>query len=703
MIDAPLARPLNIMAVKAANQQLYQQYPHLKDLALNPSNPQHQPYMDYWREAYIESGGPFKALDASSNQKINDPIQPCDCVSPDHIVDLVFEPSSGTVYLLDANDFNALMEETRLLDDVMKPVVECKSEDKLPEEKQQAVKKLTALGINPPKSKFGGSEAGKLTEIVRLKGNKKYTYVRSEKLKDHVRSYKIKTDNKKFDYKAMAKKVREDLNKPEYKVKFSSENLLEKLDSFNDLNTFMNQYADSTETIYLAGDKNTHYNATAEAQFFRFTAGAAFHSELDPANGKLSIAMATHAELSLAEGKAKCQLLMPSPEGIHCQFELNEQPCDLGFFRLDLNLTLSGNAGASANLGAAINFEMVNNKPAIKGVSKDYKNTEKPDRFQKDRFLHEKGNVQGVQGEAGFFAGVSAGCKVNLALQWQNPEEANKFVTLAEAGESIEVAAGIGGEAYLKIEYNEKSQKFIIRFGAGLVAGIGAKGKLDAVIDGGNILKLIQLIYHQIMKTEFIRSEIIDPESFDFLQQLIAKTFIAGSDLAQEVQSSLQGMSIWWKTLNQSKHEAEQLADKILADDSFYKFSAPMIKGRFLAILCRQFLFSLESKQEQAIVKLLSYTQGISEYHEILKHTSESGEQLSPNDTLKAESILDEILDTEEQIRFDVWKHRLKKESEIGKPIIAYSEPWQIKPVDNSRIAMLQAVESRCYHEQIMA
>ena len=703
MIDAPLARPLNKTAIKAANQQLYQQYPHLKDQALNPANPQHQPYMSYWREAYIESGGPFKKIDASSHQKIDDPVQPCNCATPDQIVDLVFEPSSGAIYLLDANDFNALMEETRLLDDVMRPVIECKSEEELPERKEQAVKKLVALGINPPKSEFGGGEVGKLTEIVRLKGNRKYTYVRSEKLKDHVRSYRIKTDEKKFDYKTMAKKVREDLNKPEFKIKFKTDNLLEKLDSFNELNEFMNQFADSTETYYLTGDKHSSYNATAEAQFFRFSSGAAFHSELDPANGKLSIAMATHAELSLAEGRAQCQLLMPSPEGIHCKFELNDQSCDLGFFRLDLSLTLSGNAGASANLGAAINFEMVDNKPAMKGVSKDHKNPERPDRFKKDRFLHEKGKVQGVNGEAGFFAGVTAGCKVNLALQWQNPEEINKFVTLAEAGESIEVAAGIGGEAYLKIEYDEITKKFIVRFGAGLVAGIGAKGKLDAVIDGGNIYLLVQFIYHQIMKTGFVRSEIIDPESFLFLQRLLAKTFIAGSDLTQEIQLTLRDMTDWWKGLNQSKHEAEQLAVRILADDSFYKFSAPMIKGRFLAILCRQFLFSFESKQEQAIVKLLSYTQNTAEYHEILRHTSESGAQLTKNGLLKAESVLNEILDSQEQIRFDIWKFRLKKEAEIGKPIIAYIKPWQVKPVDNYRIAILRTVENRCYHERILA
>ncbi len=43
MIDAPLTRPLNKTAVKAANQQLYLEYPHLKGQALNPANPQHQP------------------------------------------------------------------------------------------------------------------------------------------------------------------------------------------------------------------------------------------------------------------------------------------------------------------------------------------------------------------------------------------------------------------------------------------------------------------------------------------------------------------------------------------------------------------------------------------------------------------------------------------------------------------------------------
>ena len=585
--------------------------------------------------------------------------------------------------------------------------------------KNKLLSSWSRWGINPPKSEFGGGESKKLTEIVRLKGHRKYTYVRSEKMKDHVRSYSMATDDrnrsqgynpktKQFDYKTLAKKLREELNKPEFKVKYQTGNLLERLDSYNEFQQFMNQFAYSTGPQYLMGDENSAYNVTAEAQFFRYASGAAFHAEFDPAEGKLQIAGGAHAELSLAEGQAKCQRMIPSKEGYHCQFELNNTPCDLGYFRLDLNVVLSGNAGASANLGAAISFEMNAGQPVIKGAarSKDDDTNEsgevEPDKFKYDRLLHEKGHVQGINAEAQFFAGVTAGCKVGVALQWQSPEENNQFVTLAEAGAGIEVAAGIGAEGYLKIEYNEESRKFIASFGVGVVAGAGATGKLDAAIEAGNIYQLVKFVYHQIMKTDFLTPEYIDIKGFDFLQKALAKAIIMGGDIADEVQLTIRDIADWWSEVHQSRMESEGLAQKILDDSSLYRYAAPVVKGRFLAILCRRFLLSTETSQEQAIVKLLSYTQSVAEYHEILKHTSESGLVLTPSQTKNVESMMYGILDGHEQIRFDVWKHRLHKQPNIGNPVIAYSEPWRVKPVDELRLAQLSAVKNNCYEERVL-
>ncbi|WP_250656109.1 hypothetical protein [Alkalimarinus coralli] len=719
MIDVPLARPLNKDAVQTANTRLYQEYPSLKGQMLNPDNPQHTQYMAIWREMYVEAGGPLKQVDAATHQQLDDPVQPCDCENKVQIVDIVYEPSTDRIYLLDANNLNAWMSEIQLLDDVMRPVMECKNGAELPEKKEQAVKQLVALGISPPNSEFGGGESKKLTEIVRLKGHRKYTYVRSEKMKDHVRSYSMATDDrnrsqgynpktKQFDYKTLAKNLREELNKPEFKVKYQTGNLLERLDSYNEFQQFMNQFAYSTGPQYLMGDESSAYNVTAEAQFFRFASGAAFHAEFDPAEGILQIAGGVHAELSLAEGQAKCQRMIPSTEGYHCQFELNNTPCDLGYFRLDLNVVLSGNAGASANLGAAISLEMNAGQPVIKGAarSKDDDTTEsgevESDKFKYDRLLHDKGHVQGINAEAQFFAGVTAGCKVGVALQWQSPEENNQFVTLAEAGAGIEVAAGLGAEGYLKIEYDENTRKFIARFGAGVVAGVGANGKLDTAIEAGNIYQLVKFVYHQIMKTGFLQPEFIENDGFTFLQRSLAKAVLFGSDIVDETQSTIRDLALWWSQVHQSRIEAEGLARKILDDSSLYRYAAPVVKGRFLAILCRRFLLSTESQQEKAIVKLLSFTQSVSEYHEILKHTSESGLVLSSSQIKNVENMLYGILDGHEQIRFDVWKHRLHKQPNIGNPVIAYSAPWRVKPVDDLRFAQLSLIKNNCYQERVL-
>ena len=585
MIDVPLARPLDKRAVKAANQRLYQKHPQLKGKLLDPDNPQHVNYMSDWREMYVEAGGALKPVNASTHQSINNPVQPCDCENQTQIVDIVFEPSTDKVYLLDANNLNAWMEEIQLLDDAMRPVMECKNEEELLEKKEEAVKQLVALGINPPKSEFGGGESKKLTEIVRLKGSRKYTYVRSEKMKDHVRSYSMESDDRKrskgydpktkqFDYQKMAKKLREELNKPEFKVKFDTGNILERFEGYNEFQQFMNQFADSTGTHYWVGDETTAYNVTSEAQFFRFASGAAFHSELDPANGTLLIAGGAHAELSLAEGQAKCQRLIPSKEGYHCQFELNNTPCDLGYFRLDLNVVLSGNAGASANLGAAVSFEMVDGQPAIKGAPRQ-ESTSSSDgdnqassKFKYDRLAHDKGHVQGVYAEAEFFAGVTAGCKVSIALQWQSPEDNQAFVNLAEAGAGVEVAAGIGGEAHFKIEYSEETQKFVARFGAGVVAGVGATGKVDAAIEAGNIFQLVKFTYHQLMKTDFLRPVFIGIDSFGFLQAALARAIYEGVSLSERAQSTFTEVLGWWDDMHQLQEEAEGLAEKIRDDDS---------------------------------------------------------------------------------------------------------------------------------------
>ncbi len=712
MIDVPLSRPLDKAAVKVANKLLYQQHPQLQGKLLDPENPQHTAYMSHWREMYIEAGGALKPVNATAHQNIDDPVQPCYCSTQTQIVDIAYEPSTGIVYLLDANNLNAWMNEIKLLDDAMRPVMECKNEETLVEKKEEVVKQLVALGINPPKSEFGRGESKKLTEIVRLKGSRKYTYIRSEKMKDHARSYSMETDDRKrsqgydpkakqFDYKKMAKQLREELNKPEFKVKFQTGNILERLDSYNEFQQFMNQFADSTDTHYWVGDETTAYNVTSEAQFFRFSSGAAFHSEIDPKNGKLLLAGGAHAELSLAEGQAKCQRLIPSKSGYHCQFELNNTPCDLGYFRLDLNVVLSGNAGASANFGAAVSFEMVDGQPAIKGAPR--KEPNKSEKFKYDQLLHEKGHVQSINGEAQFFAGVTAGCKVSIALQWQSPEDNQDFVVLAEAGAGVEVAAGIGVEGHFNIEYSEETQKFVVRFGAGVVVGVGATGKLDAAIEAGNIFQLVKFTYHQLMKTEFLRPEFILVDDFDYLQALCAKAIISGNDIVDEAKNTVRGIANWWQELHQLQTEAEGLAEKILDDSSLFKFTAPMVKGRFLAILCRRFLLSTESRQEQAIIKLLSYTQSLSEYHEILKHMSESGAILTSLEVSNTENMLDQILDGQEQIRFHVWKHQLNKQPNVNTPVVAYATPWQTKPVDDSRIAQLKAVEHNCDQQRILA
>ena len=712
MIDVPLARPLDKKAVQVANQRLYQQYPQLQGKLLDPDNPQHRIYMNDWREMYVEAGGPLKPVNASTDQHVNDPVQPCDCESQVQIADIVYEPSTDRIYLLDANNLNAWMSEIQLLDDVMRPVMECKNEELLLEKKEEAVKQLVALGINPSKSEFGGGESKKLTEIVRLKGSRKYTYVRSEKMKDHVRSYSMESDDRKrsqgydpkakrFNYKEMAKKIREELNKPEFKVKYQTGNMLERLEGYNEFQTFMNQFAVSAGREYWVGDETTAYNVTSEAQFFRFSSGAAFHSEIDPAEGKLLIAGGTHAELSLAEGQAKCQRLIPSKEGFHCQFELNSTPCDLGYFRLDLNLVLSGNAGASANLGGAIAFEMIEGQPAIKGAPR--KKSNQSDKFKYDRLLHEKGHVQGINGEAEFFAGITAGCKVSIALQWQSPEDNQEFVTLAEAGAGVEVAAGIGGEAHFKIEYDQNTRRFIARYGAGVVAGIGATGKVDAAIEAGNIFQLVTFTYHQLMKTEFLKPEFILVDDFAHLQAILAKSIVSGLDIVNEARATVREITNWWQELHQLQVEAEYLAENILRDSSLFKFAAPMVKGRLLAILCRRFLLSTESRQEQAIIRLLSYTQSLTEYHEILKYMSESGAVLTSHEAKNAENMLNQILDGEEQSRFHVWKYRLKKRPNLNSPVIAYAAPWQAKPVSDFRIAQLKAAENNCYQQRILA
>ncbi|MBU2713997.1 hypothetical protein [Zooshikella harenae] len=234
-----------------------------------------------------------------------------------------------------------------------------------------------------------------LTEVIPLKKGKGYKYIRKEKLNGNVykkvsvnksithdriverrkgwynpdtkkmesskkceswreRKDKIFKHHKKaFDYNKFKEQVKDKLNpKKTSSLKFDTGNLLMHLDMYNDIQKFCKKY---NKKILDAKSEGEIYDASAEAQLFRFAANASANGKISFPEGKITLEGQIDASFALGEGRARARLFYPDKKGCHWELTTKSgKKFDLGFFYTRVVLQLYGFAGASACLSASL-------------------------------------------------------------------------------------------------------------------------------------------------------------------------------------------------------------------------------------------------------------------------------------------------------------------------------------------------------------
>ncbi len=450
-----------------------------------------------------------------------------------------------------------------------------------------------------------------ITEIKRLAGNKHVTFVRSDKMNNHRRRYSIAARDrarskgwlteKGLDPAKLRDAIRSELN-----IKFNAK--LWEPDQNGALMTTLNKFYDEASWSIWGnaqarqqGIDETGFDASAEAQFMRFAAGASASGEFDPRKGKVHLQAKAEGQYSLAQGKVGVEQSYPvnNRSEVRVYYRVGgwdgeRKEVSLGHFQARLRASLTGFAGASALLAANVTIDSRNGIPNLKGIA-----------------ARQRG--QGATGDLGVFAGVRAGCEVAGALLWADVLSAQSdWKTLCEIGKKVEAAAGIGGELRLRLEFSESTGKFYFNFHAGVVLGVGASGSFVLEVDPENIITMIHYVYKAMGDVDFRYLELFGSETkaFGWYTKLAIYALGTGANLtvtaAKMVEQGISTIDEFMDDLAvalQSNRERErvglEVAQNIIADDergeeSVLRHSPPEVKAKLLNLLIDDFWLTPE-------------------------------------------------------------------------------------------------------------
>ena len=434
-----------------------------------------------------------------------------------------------------------------------------------------------------------------ITEIKRLAGNKHVTFVRSDKIANHPRRYSMASRDAErskgwltengIDPAKLRDAIRSELN-----VKFNA--TLWEPDKNGALMTTLNKFYDEASWS-IWGDAEarreavdeTGFDASAEAQFMRFAAGAAASGEFDPRKGKVHFQAKAEAQYALAQGKVGVEQAFPmnNRSEIRIPYRVGgwdgeRRVASLGHFQAAINALLTGFAGASALVAANVEVSTSDGLPKLKGIAA-------------------RKHGQGAGMDAGVFAGVRGGCEVSGELRWKDVlTEEREWDRLCVIGQKVEGALGGGAELNVRLEFSRATGKFYINVHAGLVFGAGASGSFLLEIETQKILRMLHFVYNALMDVDFRYLELFDrdTEAFDWYRRMSLFALARGLtalEVAQGFADTLvDGVVDYIHAVFVDRHREQQgseiaenvVQDITVKDSSVFLHSPPEVKGVIL-------------------------------------------------------------------------------------------------------------------------
>ncbi|KZN53026.1 hypothetical protein [Pseudoalteromonas luteoviolacea] len=605
------------------------------------------------------------------------------------IVDIIYIPADHSFVAVTqslADILDAQRAELNPLIENLKQCIAGQSQDVVGQGPSESLVKAKEELNSALKPLVSGPSANSITEVIGYKGNK-YTYVRSDKVANHTRKYKIKTDIRdgrrfsndkgELDKDKLAQALKNDLSKLKTSFKFDHKLL-------DDYTAVWGDWAkELNKNLSIKGfEKSDYFDASADARLMRYTHGASIAAAFNPKDGVFALQGDFKSDFAVGEAKAELSGYLPSKRGYEMTFmmplknSIQEREVNLGAMRLGATVSVFGYAGAKLQASVNLGCSLKQGKMMVNGLSEQ----EKKQMRKADRMF------EPVKGGAEAFVGVSGGCELAGALQWDNPEKKKRpaFCDLAKIGGKAQGSLGAGAQWGFYIGYEDG--KFKIQAKASLVWGVGAGGELVCEVGVDELLTLVQFVYHQLKNEDYDYLTFIQPLAFKVLYKAVMLQIYTGKNAVEFLYRSSLQVDMAWRNQIVQHVKVKKLANQIIAKPEVLKFTPPEAKGAFLNALANSNLASyfdtdsyswsgFNEQRENAILVILKHILCRHELNKVLRHMGEGGTNCSKQEGLDQ---LNSILDFSQQTQFDAWQRQLPFSAKEGSVEVAMvkSEPF---------------------------
>ncbi len=456
-----------------------------------------------------------------------------------------------------------------------------------------------------PIARRGAAKADARTPVQRdgHAWGKKWTYVRSDKIKSHFRSYQLNkaeqeahqsnkkasfigADNK-VDWGKLGKQLGDLKTSAAWKKEVDAHGVF-----FEDLN----QDIHDSLAAWAAGINGGRYvKLDPEVQLLRYFAGAGVNANWDPKAGNVAVRGNARAEFAIAEGKFSAACYFPGRAGYMLEMTgpKSDKVYKAGLVRAAISLELAGLAGASASaqLGVTVDYtDLAGGKVGMRG-----RPTKTAMTNQAVDIAKEVRDGADVHGALDVFAGARATGSVKGSLEWNNPE-ARKFTALCDIGPGGQIQAGGGASAAFKITFAEGKFRFLCAASACL--GVGAGGKLEFEVDAGKTLEFSKYVAYMLYAVGYEFTDIFIGDAYKLLTSFSVWAIARGehvSDAISNYASSFLSdaaqiyVEIQADLLGDFEKESQRitLMNRVLTNSKALEYATPEAKGIVLYQLTR--------------------------------------------------------------------------------------------------------------------
>lgn len=518
-----------------------------------------------------------------------------------------------------------------------------KAEDKAREAMFKELKDL-------PKFNDGAKGLMELLPLATHKGQKlsktrRMTYVRSDKVKSHFRTYhdlpgdkaKLKSFYKKNaqgEYQLDVQKLKDSFSKVPVKGSLGKEDVTYWADGWAP------EFAEAFNASYDAkaakskADKATPEDACVQfsggASLMRFFAGVGRSSSAELSTEDLKSLLAGKGEIGakfmgnaragvdLASAQGNVSLYLPAKKGLHLHIAAGKnakggkQELELGYIRFLIEAEVSVTCGASALAEGGLEFKLkadmtqgVRGAPVAKSAAALADPKARVNKLEAEN---------AAKGSLSAFAGAEAGGKVGGALQWQKAAS-TEFKDFAKVNAGVQGQAGFGGSAMFEIGYSKG--KFRIKTKLAACVGLGIKGSIDAEVGVEHLIEFDLWFKHQVVNALDQNLRYFQEEAWRAFVYMKALAIAEGKRLTEYLGKTLPTLLDAWSELIDTA--APDVLARIKASRDYVLTSVAEAKALLLGLLesMKERLKGLRREIENTAQWLLSAAQSEQEIENI--------------------------------------------------------------------------------------